>query len=161
MPTLFRDLRAEKQREQTEDMLRVHREMNEKAVSAFEKVIRLLLAANTGGVLLISGLVSTLHDTAHGGGLLVVAGALFLVGLGCAGTPTILLLRRFQKLSARMSVDIELVHTNNLSIEDAHARLTAGTHHPRFANAIHCLVAGAIALFILGALVALVAVASL
>ena len=158
MPTFFKDLSSDRKREQTEDMLRVYWEMQKTAVSTFENVIRLLIAVNAGGILLISGLIGALQRSDS---LLILSGVLFLIGLCCAGAPTVLLLRRFQKLAAQTMVDQSCVHANKLSVEDFDERLAARTNRPGFASAIHYLHAGAIVSFILGALAALVAVASL
>lgn len=154
----LRDLSPEAQKELTEDMLRVGREMQDMLVSTFEKTIRLLIGFNAGGILLISGLVAGLARGGRTSGLLAAAGAFFVVGLICSGTPAFLLMRRLRRLAAETLVDNELVHANKLSVDDASDQLQSRTRHPKFAQYIDGLVAGAIIFFLVGAVVALVAV---
>ena len=161
MAKFYRDLPAAKQREQTEDMLRVYREMNDTVVSTFEKVVRLLVAANGGGILLVAGLAGALNDASRDSPAFLVAGTFFFVGLCCAGAQPVLILRRFQKLSAQTIIDIERVHRNDLSIDDSDQHLQVRTRQAGFAKLIHWLVGGAIAFFVLGVLATLPAFASL
>ena len=161
--TYFRDLSSDKQKETTEDMLRVNRELHDKVESTFEKVNRLLIGFNAGGILLISGWMAGLADALPTSGLLalVTAGKFFLFGLICSGTPAFLFLIRFRRMAPDTLDDINLVHTNELSIDDAEARLESRTDKPRFARCIDLLLVAAFLLFLGGTVNALVAVASL
>jgi hypothetical protein len=159
--TLYKDLPPAQQQELTQDMLRVNRELGEHVTSTFEKLTRLVIAANAGGMLLTSGLVGAMYLPGLNLRGFVIAGALFASGFCSAGGTVLAMYRRLSKMSAQTTVDLELVHANKMTMEKSSERLNERTRRAGFANLVYGMNVAAALLFVCGIFVTFWAVSSL